>query len=142
MRQHVPHVSQCLGVLRAFQPAPILHRLVPATPRQRQLLCYRDFGQRLDFSGQAVTIKCFENNPLVREVRKAWPAAPATLYAIGVPNLSMKTLSLNRRHVFCSRIIFELSWVICHRCWGSQAGARCLLWMAEAPCAVRSWGTK
>jgi hypothetical protein len=33
------------------------------------LLLPRDFGKQLDFYGQAVTVKCFENNPLVREVR-------------------------------------------------------------------------
>jgi regulator of ribonuclease activity A len=27
---------------------------------------YRDYGGHLSFSGQASTVKCFENNPLVR----------------------------------------------------------------------------
>ena len=28
----------------------------------------RDFGGNMRFSGQATTVKCFENNPLVRKV--------------------------------------------------------------------------
>lgn len=29
---------------------------------------FRDFGGHLRFKGQAATVKCFENNPLVRKV--------------------------------------------------------------------------
>ena len=29
---------------------------------------FRDFGGHLRFNGQAATVKCFENNPLVRQV--------------------------------------------------------------------------
>ena len=32
------------------------------------LLICRDFGGNMRFSGQATTVKCFENNPLVRKV--------------------------------------------------------------------------
>lgn len=44
---------------------------------------HRDFGGKLRFSGQAVTIKCFENNPLVREVR---PAGWCAEYSIETAN--------------------------------------------------------
>ncbi|GFR52154.1 hypothetical protein Agub_g14613 [Astrephomene gubernaculifera] len=39
-------------------------------PRSLQIVTpnlFRDFGGKLRFSGQASTIKCFENNPLVRQ---------------------------------------------------------------------------
>ena len=29
----------------------------------------RDYGGHIRFNGQAATVKCFENNPLVRKVR-------------------------------------------------------------------------
>ena len=32
---------------------------------------FRDFGGHLRFNGQAATVKCFENNPLVRKVWKS-----------------------------------------------------------------------
>ena len=32
------------------------------------ILMGRDFGGNMRFSGQATTVKCFENNPLVRKV--------------------------------------------------------------------------
>jgi hypothetical protein len=34
-------------------------------------LVFRDLGGVLRFSGKAATVKCFENNPLVRAVRTA-----------------------------------------------------------------------
>jgi RraA family protein len=40
--------------------------LASACPFIRVLCHCRDFGGNLRFSGQAATIKCFENNPLVR----------------------------------------------------------------------------
>lgn len=35
-------------------------------PYIQQYIWYRDYGGVLRFSGQAATVKCFENNPLVR----------------------------------------------------------------------------
>ena len=34
------------------------------------VVCHRDFGGTLRFSGRIATVKCFENNPLVRKVRQ------------------------------------------------------------------------
>jgi len=43
--------------------------LADAQPRARALLLpWRDFGARSVFSGRAVTIKCFEDNSLVKEL--------------------------------------------------------------------------
>ena len=37
----------------------------------------RDYGGNLRFSGQAATVKCFENNPLVRKVCHRLHGMPA-----------------------------------------------------------------
>ena len=43
--------------------------LADAHPRARALLLpWRDFGARAVFSGRAVTVKCFEDNSLVKEL--------------------------------------------------------------------------
>ena len=41
----------------------------------------RDYGGHIRFNGQAATVKCFENNPLVRKVRRNFtqPHAMQTL---------------------------------------------------------------
>ncbi len=47
------------------QPVPRLHR---------------DYGGNLRFSGQAATVKCFENNPLVRQVCYLLQKPPSLCY--------------------------------------------------------------
>ena len=41
---------------------------------------FRDFGGHLRFKGQAATVKCFENNPLVRKVWQPSAALPNSLF--------------------------------------------------------------
>lgn len=52
---------------------------------------FRDFGGHLRFKGQAATVKCFENNPLVRKV---WQP-PQTLMAISRQPLFLTSNNTN-----------------------------------------------
>lgn len=78
---------------------------------------FRDFGGHLRFKGQAATVKCFENNPLVRKVC-----------------LSSAALLLSNGR----RILRHLVAQSHYQQYGSRplrrmAEAVCLLWMVGAP---------
>ena len=49
-----------------FYPDPVDVVVEPAVQIMQPL--FKDLGGRMRFSGQAATVKCFENNPLVRKV--------------------------------------------------------------------------
>ena len=50
-----------------FLPSSLPPSLLPSLPHSSKTIAQiRDFGGRLAFSGRAATVKCFENNPLVR----------------------------------------------------------------------------
>eukprot|EP01025_Chloroclados_australasicus_P023192 TRINITY_DN23592_c0_g1_i9.p1 TRINITY_DN23592_c0_g1~~TRINITY_DN23592_c0_g1_i9.p1 ORF type:complete len:225 (-),score=22.86 TRINITY_DN23592_c0_g1_i9:197-871(-) len=48
-----------------FYPDPVDQVVIPKIQIMQPL--FKDLGGRMKFSGQAATVKCFENNPLVRK---------------------------------------------------------------------------
>ncbi len=56
---------------------------------RRILVLCRDYGGKLRFSGQVSTVKCFENNPLVRKVRASQRQFPRFSSCSGFGLLNM-----------------------------------------------------
>jgi len=52
------------------------------------LSVYRDYGGKLSFSGPAATIRCYENNPLVRKVRENVAPTGSGVVRSGVRGMS------------------------------------------------------
>ena len=73
---------------------------------------FSDFGGHLRFKGQAATVKCFENNPLVRKV---WQSSTAILLTKGC---------LQQSHPH-----WQHNW---YRPLRRMAEAACSLWTVEA----------
>ncbi len=86
----------------------------PAEPDSFHPHARRDFGGNLKFSGRIATVKCFENNPLVRQVTclllhpRIVPFTPATCQCADEPRQLRLSARVPDRRIKHQTIAMEI----------------------------------